>query len=253
MQIDVLIVDDEELARDEMRYLLRDEPDVNIIGEAAGGGEAVEKISKLKPDLVFLDIQMPEMDGFQVVRSLLESGDLPLIVFATAYDQYAIKAFEVNALDYLLKPIEKERMHEAIERARTIIPESGEFVRRIRKLTEQIKVGTPFLPRIVIRTGDELTLVEVEKVALLKEEGAVVTARTSDGNFKTNYRDLDEIEPQLDPVMFTRLGGDLIVNLSRIAEIQPWSGGRYLMILDDLEKTEVQLSRAQATLLKSKV
>ncbi|UCF04325.1 MAG: response regulator transcription factor [bacterium] len=253
MQIRVMIVDDEELARDEMRYLLGDEQDVAIVGEAASGEEAVELIREQRPDLVFLDIQMPEMDGFQVVRNLLENDEVPLIVFATAYDQYAIRAFEVNALDYLLKPIDRNRLHAALERARRVLPDREEFVQRIRKLTEQIKVGTRFLPRIVIRRDDELTLVDVEKVSLLHREGVTVVAHTADGDFETNYRDLDEIEVQLDPIRFVRLGIDYIVNLGRIAEIMPWSGGRYLMVMDDRNKTEVQLNRTQATLLKSKV
>jgi two-component system LytT family response regulator/two-component system response regulator LytT len=248
-----MIVDDEELARDEMRYLLGHEQDVAVVGEASSGEEAVERIRKQKPDLVFLDIQMPEMDGFQVVRRLLENDEVPLIVFATAYDQYAIRAFEVNALDYLLKPIDRSRLHAALERARKVIPDREEFVQRIRKLTEQIKVGTRFLPRIVIRSNNELTLLEVEKVSLLHREGATVVAHTADGDFETNYHDLDEIEVQLDPIRFVRLGVDYIVNLGRIAEIMPWSGGRYLMLMDDRNKTEVQLSRTQATLLKSKV
>jgi two-component system LytT family response regulator/two-component system response regulator LytT len=247
-----VIVDDEKLARDEMRYLLSEESDVEIVGEAAGGTEAIEVIAKTKPDLVFLDIQMPEVDGFAVVRSLVERGDIPLVVFATAYDQYAIKAFEVHALDYLLKPIGKERLREALERARSTAPRPEEFAKRLRSLAASIRLGTSFLPRVVVRRGDDVTLVEVERVSMLHREGSRVTAHTDEGKFPTNYRDLDEIEVQLDPAVFIRLGGDYLVNIRRIADVVPWSGGSYMMALDDYDKTEVRLNRSQAKLLKSK-
>ncbi|MCK4235678.1 MAG: response regulator transcription factor, partial [Candidatus Krumholzibacteria bacterium] len=198
--IRVVIVDDEDLARDEMRFLLGEEKDIEIVGEAAGGEEAVRLILEKKPDLVFLDIQMPVMDGFQVVSALLRSGEVPLIVFATAYDQYAIKAFEVNALDYLLKPIGKDRLSGALERARGELPERKEFVKRVKKLAEAINVRMPFLPRIVLRRGDEVALVDVEKISVFHRVGSLVTAHTEGGAFPTNYRELDEIEVQLDPM-----------------------------------------------------
>jgi len=116
--MNVMIVDDEKLARDEMRYLLKDEPDIDVVCEAASGQEALRLLDENEIDLIFLDIQMPEMDGFQVVQSLLERSETPLVIFATAYDNYAIRAFEVNALDYLLKPVEKDRLRKALERAR---------------------------------------------------------------------------------------------------------------------------------------
>jgi two-component system LytT family response regulator len=252
MRMRAVIVDDEKLARDEMRFLLAGEEDVEIVGEAAGGHEAVEVIAASKPDLVFLDIQMPEMDGFEVVRALVDRGEIPLIVFATAYNQYAIKAFEVHALDYLLKPIERDRLREALSRARAAAPRVEEFAKRLRKLAESIRIGTGFLPRIVVRKGEEVALVDVERLAMLHSEGSRVTAHTDEGRFPTNYRDLDEVEVQLDPAMFIRLGGDYIVNIRRIADVVPWSGGNYMMALDDAEKTEVRLNRSQAKLLKSK-
>jgi DNA-binding LytR/AlgR family response regulator len=253
VKIRALIVDDESLARDEISFLLRDEEDIDIIGEAAGGEDAVRQVLEKRPDLIFLDIQMPVMDGFQVVRSLLRADALPLVVFTTAYDQYAIRAFEVNALDYLLKPIEKNRLRTALGRVREALPRRGEFVERVRKLAEEIKVGTPFLPRIVLRKGKKLDLYEVEKVAMLHKEGTAIKAHTEEGDFITNYTDMDELEVQLDPVVFIRLGGEYLVNLRKISRIVPWSGGKYLLVLDDAAKTEVPLNRSQAQLLKNKV
>ena len=250
--IRAIIVDDEELARDEMRFLLEDR-EIELVGEASSGAEAIELVEREKPDLMFLDIQMPEMSGFQVLHRLLETGEVPLIIFATAYDQYAIRAFEYNALDYLLKPIDRDRLTSALERVRKALPRREEYAERLRKLAESINVKTPFLPRIVIQKEKDVGLVEVEKVAMMSREGGLVKAHTSEGSFGTNYRDLDELEPQLDPRIFLRLGTDHILNLERISEIMPWSGGKYLVILDDSENTELQLTRSQATLLKNKI
>ena len=252
MSIKAIIVDDEKLARDEMRFLLAGEKDVEIVAEASGGREAVAVIRDKKPDIVFLDIQMPEVNGFQVVRDLVEAGDIPLIIFATAYDQYAIKAFEVNALDYLLKPIGRERLAEALARARRVMPQREEFAKRLRKLAEAIRIKTSFLPRIVVRKGEEPAVVDVERVAMLRREGYRVTAHTDEGKFPTNYRDLDEVEIQLDPAVFIRLGGDYLVNIKAILDVVPWSGGNFMMTLGDADKTEVRLNRSQAKLLKGK-
>lgn len=250
--IRAIIVDDEELARGEMRFLLEGE-DVEVVAEAKDGTEALALAEELSPDLLFLDIQMPGMNGFQVLQGLVEKQHVPLVIFATAFDQYAIKAFDVNALDYLLKPIEKERLHEALERARRALPKREEYTEKLRRLAENIQVRTPFLPRIVIQMEKDVGLVESEKVAMLSREGRRIMAYTSDGIFKTNYSNLDELEPQLDPLLFLRLGADHIVNLRLISEIMPWSGGRYNVILDDADRTEVQLTRSQAMLLKNKV
>lgn len=253
MRIRTIIVDDEELARDEMRFFLSREKDVDIVAEAGGGREAVRLVEETRPDLIFLDIQMPEMNGFQVVQALLESGHIPLIVFATAYDRYAIRAFEINALDYLLKPIDSERLRETLNRVRTALPRPDEFVVRVRKLAEGINVESRFLPKIVIQKGEDVALLEVEKVAMLVQEGSSVNAHTEEGNFLTNYSDLDEIDVQLDPAVFLRLGGRYMINLRRISEILPWAGGNFVLVLDDAEKTEVRLNRSQARLLKNKV
>jgi DNA-binding LytR/AlgR family response regulator len=254
VSIRAIIVDDEEFARDEMRFLLGGVEEVEVVGEATGGAEAVHMVEELGPDLMFLDIQMPVMNGFQVIEMLLDAADtMPLVIFTTAYDKYAIRAFEVNAVDYLLKPIEMERLRSAIERAGDLLPRREEYIERIRKLTSNIKVGTRFLPRIVVQKGDDVELVEVEQVAMIYREGTKICAHTASGDYVTNYRDLDELEVQLDPRIFQRLGSDHLVNLRRILQIVPWSGGNYIMVLDDAGRTEVRLSRSQSQLLKNKV
>ena len=252
MPISALIVDDEKLARDEMRYLLEQVGDIRVAGEAAGGEEAVSMAARLSPDIIFLDIQMPVLDGFGVVRKLVESGDVPMIVFTTAYDQYAIKAFEVNAVDYLLKPVGKDRLEEAIERARAIMPSRGEYVEKLRKLAGSIHVGRKFLSRIVVKDEGGMGLIDSVRVAMLEKRGRDVIAHTDDGDFITNYADLDELAVQLDPALFLRLGAEGIVNLGKIDKIVPWSGGNYIMTLDDRSSTEIRLTRTQAQILKNK-
>ncbi len=252
MPVRALIVDDEKLARDEMRYLLEQFGDIEVAGEAAGGEEAVVMATELNPDIIFLDIQMPVLDGFGVVRKLVESGDVPLIVFTTAYDQYAIKAFEINAVDYLLKPVEKDRLAGAVERAREIMPSRGEYVEKLKKLTESIHVGRKFLPRIVVKNKGGMDLIDTGRVAMLEKRGPEVIAHTDDGDFITNYADLDELEVQLDPAIFLRLGSEGIVNLGKIGEIVPWSDDNYVMTLGDSSSTEIKLTRTQAQILKNK-
>jgi two-component system response regulator LytT len=252
LPVRALIVDDEKLARDEMRYLLEQVGGIEVAGEASGGEEAVEMAARLAPDMIFLDIQMPVLDGFGVVRKLVDSGDVPLIVFTTAYDQYAIKAFEINAVDYLLKPVDKDRLAEAVERAKAAMPSRGEFVEKLRKLAGAIHVGRKFLPRIVVKTRGGIDLVDSGRVAMLEKRGPEVIAHTEDGDFITNYSDLDELEVQLDPAVFLRLGSVGIVNVGKIGEIVPWSGGNFVMTLDDSQSTEIKLTRTQAQIIKNK-
>jgi len=251
--MNVLIVDDEKLARDEMRFLLEGEGDIDQIFEAGSGLEALRLIDEKDIDLVFLDIQMPQMDGFQVVQELIKRDQTPLIIFATAYDNYAIKAFEVNALDYLLKPVEKDRLTRALERAKAARGEKKGFLEKLRKLTRSIKVTGKFLSRVALRRGEEFVLVDVTEIALFQKSGNRIFAFTVQGKFEANYRELDELEGELDPVLFLRLGNELLVNVERIQSIVPWAGGNYMMRLDDFGNTEIRLSKSQAKLLKSKV
>ena len=252
MILKCLAVDDEPLALDIIEDYITKVDFLELEAKSTSAIEALKIIKEKDIDLIFLDIQMPVLDGFGVVRKLVETGDVPLIIFTTAYDQYAIKAFEINAVDYLLKPVERDRLEGAIERAKTIMPSRGEYVEKLRKLTEGIHVGQRFLPRIVVRKEGGMDLIETDRVAMLEKRGPDVIAHTDAGDFITNYADLDELEVQLDPVMFLRLGSEGIVNLARIGKIVPWSGGHYVMTLDDGSSTEIKLTRTQAQILKNK-
>jgi len=253
VEMNVLVVDDEKLARDEMRFLLEGDAEIEQIFEASSGAEALRLIDEKDIDLVFLDIQMPQMDGFQVVQELLKREQTPLIIFATAYDNYAIKAFEVNALDYLLKPVEKDRLTKALERAKAAMGEKKGFLEKLKRLTRSIKIAGKFLSRVALRRGEEFVLVDVSEIALFQKSGNRIMAFTINGSFEANYKELDELEGELDPVIFLRLGNELLVNVERIESIVPWSGGNYMMRLNDLNHTEVRLTKSQAKLLKSKV
>lgn len=253
MPIRALIVDDEQLARSEMRFLLEEIEGVEIVGEASGGEEAVRLAAELAPDLLFLDIQMPVLDGFGVVQALIERGAPPLVVFTTAYDQYAIRAFEIHAVDYLLKPIDRGRLAEAVQRVRDTLPSRAAAVEKLRRLTGHIKAGRKFLPRLVVRRGGGLDLVDADRVSLVERTDDGIVVHSDGGEFVSNYSDLDEVDVQLDPAVFLRLGPDHLVNIRRIAAVVPWSGGHYVMTLDDASSTQVTLTRTQAQLLKNRV
>jgi two-component system LytT family response regulator/two-component system response regulator LytT len=242
--IRVLIVDDEELARARIKGLLGAFDDLECVGEAENGLEAVERIRDLRPDLVFLDIQMPGMDGFEVLAAL---EDVPLIVFATAYDEYALKAFEVNSIDYLLKPIEKERLAQAVERARELL--SGDDLgREIERIAGLVRVRG--VDRLPVQKGKKIILVDHADIVWIEASEGLVFVHTADQRFLANTT-MAELETRLDPATFFRTHRSSIVNLNHVVEIVPWFGGKYKVIVDDDGRSEVVLSRARAKALRA--
>lgn len=242
--IRVLIVDDEELARARIRGLLKAFDDLECVGEAENGLQAVEKIRDFKPDLVFLDIQMPGMDGFEVLAAL---DDVPLIVFATAYDEYALKAFEVNSVDYLLKPIEKERFAAAVERARELLSgdDLGREIERIAGLVRSRGVD-----RLPVQKGKKIILVDHSDIVWIEASEGLVFVHTADQRLLANTT-MAELEARLDPATFFRTHRSSIVNLNHVVEIVPWFGGKYKVVVDDADRSEVVLSRARAKALRA--
>jgi DNA-binding LytR/AlgR family response regulator len=243
--IRVMIVDDEELARARIRGLLDAFDGLECVGEAENGPQAVERIRELKPDLVFLDIQMPGMDGFEVLAAL---EDVPLVIFATAYDEYALKAFEVNSIDYLLKPIEKERLAQAIERARGLLAGGRELGREIERIAGLVR--TRGVDRLPVQKGKKIVLVEHADVVWIEASEGLVFVHTKDQRFLINST-MAELESRLDPGSFFRTHRSSIVNLSHIVEIVPWFSGKYRIIVDDAEHSELVLSRARAKALRA--
>ncbi len=230
-----LIVDDEPLARDLLRSLLARVADVEIIGEAGDGLAAVEMIERLKPDILFLDVQMPELDGFQVVREL-DPERLPVIIFVTAYDQYALRAFEVAAVDYLLKPFDEDRLQRALERAQAQLASRSRdhegIDRKVLDLLQRVTSGERHLDRLVVRSDDRTLLVRTADIDWIEASGKYVKLHV--GRVAHTIREsMSRLEDELDPRMFMRISRFHIVNIDRIREFQPWFQGDYVVILND--------------------
>jgi two-component system LytT family response regulator len=227
-----LIVDDEPLARLRLRTLLADETDVTVVGECADGGRAIDEIEANRPDLVFLDVQMPELSGFDVIEAVGPSR-MPLVVFVTAYDQYALEAFRVHALDYLLKPFEDERFRATMQRARERlkVARPGSDA-RVRALVDDMASARRYIQRLVIRSAGRVYFVRVDDIEWVEAADNYVrlhVGRTSHLLRQT----LKDLEQQLDPERFMRIHRSTIVSLDRIQELQPWFHGEYIVILRD--------------------
>lgn len=230
--IRTVIVDDEAYARQKIREFLRSEKDVEVVGEAGNGSDAIRIIGEAKPDLVFLDIQMPKPDGFGVVEALGD-GPQPHIVFATAYDQYALRAFEIHALDYLLKPFDRDRFREALKRARRIIgmeKDREDFRARVRGLLEDIRTEGPYLRRFLVQSKRGVRFLNAEDVLYLEAAGSYVALHTDTGEHLLRET-MTETEKKLDPRMFIRTHRSFIVNVGAIQEIQKHFHGESVLIL----------------------
>ncbi|MFH1502082.1 MAG: LytTR family DNA-binding domain-containing protein [Candidatus Eisenbacteria bacterium] len=240
----VLIVDDEELARVRLGSLLEELPGVDVVGEAVNGMDAVEKVLSLRPDVVLLDIQMPGMNGFEVIEAL---DEVPLVIFATAFDEYAIKAFEVNSIDYLLKPVSRERLEQAIARARDVLGDEPELGAEIERLTALARARG--IERLPVSRGKKIILLSLPDIIWISSEEGLVFAHTAGGKFLVNMT-MGELEERLDPGTFFRAHRSTIVNLGRVKEIVPWFSGKYRVVMDDEPGTELTLSRSRAKALR---
>ena len=262
MPLRVLIVDDEPLARQELQYLLESASDVEVVGVGTNGIEAVELIRTHKPDVVFLDVQMPGLDGFGVLKKLLATKSaLPQVVFATAYDQYAVRAFEVNAVDYLLKPFDRARVGKTLEKARARVPSAepaaGDSVTaaKLDALLRLVGEATALVPRngtgkVVVKTQDRLLLVNHKDVCFASIEDGAISVTTSTVEGESNCRTLEELMDQLDPEMFWRVHRSFLVNIQHIREVVPWFKSSYQLRMDDPKKTEIPVSRNQTKRLR---
>ena len=241
MAIRTLIVDDEPLARDRLRRFLAAEPEIEIAGEAGDGCEAVAAIRQLQPDLLFLDIQMPERDGFDVLREL-DPDEMPVIIFVTAYDQYAVRAFDAQALDYLLKPFNRERFAQALARAKAQLRQetSDELRQRLFSLLEQLESERQYLERIVVKTTGRVFFLRTVEIDWIEAAGNYV--RLHVGREAHLVREtMSRLEAQLDPRKFLRIHRSTLVNIERIKELQPMFSGDYNVVLQN--GTELTLSR----------
>jgi two-component system LytT family response regulator/two-component system response regulator LytT len=254
----VVVVDDEQLARDELCYQLEQLGNIDIIGQAGNGLEAITAIERLEPDLVFLDVQMPGLNGFEVARRLLgREEEAPALVFVTAYDQHAIEAFEVNAVDYLLKPVEGARLDQAVQRARRRVEAdrpsaaaAGSMNDQLQRIVKMMADRQIRREQVAVKVGERFMLVQADEIiyaSLADESINIVTGQVTG---TSNYRTLDDLQARLDPEVFWRVHRSHLVNINKIKEIVPWFSRNYILRMKDAKSTEIPVSRAQTKRLR---
>jgi two-component system, LytTR family, response regulator LytT len=254
LPLSAVIVDDEQLARDELAYLLKNADDVNVVAQGKNGLEAVNLIKEHSPDLVFLDVQMPGLDGFGVIKKLLDKKiPVPKVVFATAFDQYAVKAFEVNAVDYLLKPFDKKRVAQSLHKARTQQGPESLPVEKIDALVRMMQAPKAQSSKILLKAAGRMFLVDQKDICFASIEDGVITVVTAgpagmEGH--SNCRTLEELLDSLDPNVFWRAHRSYLVNINHIREVVPWFKSSYQLRMADKKQSEIPVSRAQTKRLR---
>ena len=259
MTINTLIVDDEKPAREELAFLLKAFPDIHLVAQGKNGLEAVTLIKEHAPDLVFLDVQMPGLDGFGVLQKLVERRiEVPHVVFATAFDHYAVKAFDVNAVDYVLKPFDKARIAKAIQRARREIEAEVSPADKLEQLVTRLgaanmsaaKAVAPSPSKILVNAQQKLLLVDAEDMIFATIAGGMISVISRDMEGTSNYRTLDEMEEALASDSFFRAHRSFLVNIHHIKEVVPWFKSTYMLKMNDKKHTEVPVSRSQTKRLR---
>ena len=232
-KIRTLIVDDEELARDRIQALLAEQPDVEIVGVCTDGPSAVEAIDKTQPDLVFLDVQMPGMDGFEVIDNI-DKNHAPAVVFVTAHDAHALRAFEIHALDFLLKPFDQTRFEKALDRARGLLnrDRAGGLDPRLVSLLEELHEERKYSERLIVKSGGRVFFVRTEEIDWVEASGNYVKIHTKNDAHLLR-ESMKNMEARLDPKTFVRIHRSAIVNIDRIKELEPWFHGEYIVIMRD--------------------
>jgi two-component system, LytTR family, response regulator LytT len=271
MSISALIIDDEQLARDELMYLLESAADVDVVAQGANGIEAVDLIEEHHPDLVFLDVQMPGLDGFAVIQRVMErrrtqpagtTWHLPQFVFATAYDQYAVRAFDVNAVDYLLKPFDRTRVDKALERVRGRITGSGAGASGESPIESQLDALLQLLKtpqgagrvaqpaKLIVQAQNRLLLVDQAEICYAAIDEGIIRVVTQGFEGHSKCRTLEELMDLLDPALFWRAHRGFVVNINHIREVVPWFKSSYQLRMNDKKQTEIPVSRAQTRRLR---
>jgi two-component system LytT family response regulator/two-component system response regulator LytT len=264
MELKAVLVDDEQLARDELGFLLGQVGGVTVIGQAGDGVEAITTIDRLRPDVVFLDVQMPGLTGFEVARRMLDAHASSHIIFVTAYDQHAIEAFEVNAVDYLLKPVDPIRLDLAVRKARRLVsferspdraPDAlevapGVTAEQLEQIVERVAERRNRRERLAIKVGERFLLVQADDVVFASLADDVITVAAGKHVGTSNYRTLDELQERLDPGVFFRVHRSHLVNINKIKEIVPWFNRNYILRMKDEKATEIPVSRTQTRRLR---
>jgi two-component system, LytTR family, response regulator LytT len=251
-----VVVDDEQLAREELCFLLDQIDGIEVVGQAGDGPEALNVIAAHAPDMVMLDVQMPGLTGFEVARRLLQRGDESHLVFVTAYDRHAVEAFDINAVDYLLKPVEASRLATAVDRVRRRVqsdrsapgsPGSGDNLDRVLKLLAERQNRRE---QLAVKVGDRFLLIQADEVVHASVDDDVITVVTNSLSGTSNYRTLDELQARLDPDVFWRVHRSHLVNINKIREIVPWFSRNYILKMKDPKGSEIPVSRAQTRRLR---
>jgi len=270
MPLSALIIDDEQLARDELRYLLDSVGDVDVVAQGSNGIQAIELIEEHHPDLIFLDVQMPGLDGFGVLQKLAEHSaaksrqhpdedpePLPQIVFATAYDQYAVRAFDVNAVDYLLKPFDRARVQQAVERVKSRLagngdsgPQSQSQIDALLKLLNNRTQSSAQPNKLIVQAQSRLLLVDQSDICYASIDEGVIRVVTQQFEGQSKCRTLEELLELLDPARFWRAHRGFVVNINHIREVVPWFKSSYQLRMDDKKQTEIPVSRSQTRHLR---
>jgi two-component system response regulator LytT len=244
-----VVADDEQLAREELCFLLSRLEGVDVVAQAADGMQALDDIARLAPDVAFLDVQMPGLTGFEVARRLLESGTQLAVIFVTAYDHRAVEAFEVNAVDYVLKPVEASRLEQAVQRARKRRgeqPIGDQLERLVRMMSGQRDRRN----QIAVKVQDRIVLVQADDVIYASLTADSINIVTGQVAGTSNYRTLDELQARLDPEVFWRVHRSHLVNINKIKEIVPWFSRNYILRMKDTKATEIPVSRSQTRRLR---
>ena len=246
--IATIVVDDEQPACEELVWLLKQFADIEVIATGRNGLEAVNLIEQLEPDLVFLDVQMPGLDGLTVIQKLREkSVPLPHFILATAFDQYAVDAFKWGAMDYLLKPVEKERLEVTIERARRVVAEKAQAA-----TPEPVApMRGPQRTKLLVRNAGRNFIVDAQEVVYATIDDGVITVVATTIEGESNYRTIEELQSNLDPDVFWRVHRSFLVNINRIKEVIPWFKSSFQLRMDDKKHTEIPVSRVQTKRLRA--
>jgi two-component system LytT family response regulator/two-component system response regulator LytT len=244
-----IVVDDEQLACDELVYLLKDFPDIEVIATGSNGLQAVDLIREIEPELVFLDVHMPGLDGIGVVRRLREMDvDPPHFIFATAYDQYAVEAFRLEAMDYLLKPVDKGRLAETIERARRTIQEKKATAEPPAAASKAAMA--PQRTKLLVRAQSRHFIVDANDLIYATIDNGLISLVTTNLEGQSTYRTIEDLQANLDRDLFWRVHRSYLVNINRIKEVVPWFKSSYQLRMDDKKHTEIPVSRVQTRRLR---
>jgi two-component system LytT family response regulator/two-component system response regulator LytT len=245
-----VVVDDEQPAREELCFLLGQIEGVKVVGQADNGVSALTLIDDVDPHVAFLDVQMPGLTGFEVARLLLDKSSSAHIVFVTAYDQYAVDAFDVNAVDYLLKPVEQARLDQAIQRVRHRMALAQPRDERLDRLVRLMADRQGRRDQLALKVGDRFLLVQADDVIFASLDGDTIQIATTQLAGTSNYRTLDELQARLDPDVFWRVHRSHLVNINKIKEIVPWFSRNYMLRMKDGKATEIPVSRSQTKRLR---